>query len=110
MKVFVTQERRDIDYAKAEEYGDIEFLSDKTIWPTSSDKFKRDVIKNIASKLKIFNPAEDFIVTTGSPINITLVALQLQYFFPNTEIRYLIWSNRDNRYTPISIITCPFSN
>lgn len=100
-KVFVTQENPKLNYAPAEEYGDIVFLTKDDLNPIKNSLHNQALIKQVESRLSSFNPDEDFIVISGSPMVAALVFMLIRG--ASKKVNILKWSNRDHVYQNISI-------
>jgi hypothetical protein len=100
-KVFITQEAR-YDFSPAEQYGEVVFLTRMDLNNLRQSQHNDRVLSEIKDHLKHYDPAEDWIVISGSPYVSALVFMLLgrkRY----DEIRILRWDNRDFRYCPMHI-------
>lgn len=102
--VFVTQENQGLDYTPAEEYGEIRFITRKEWSGVKSSLINIDILREIKHALNEFNPAEDFLVVSGSPTVAALVFLQLGQM-RLAPLKMLRWSNRDRTYQLVSLET-----
>lgn len=101
-KVFITQEQSKLNYLPAEKYGAIEFITRDEFSPVAGSLSNVRLMAQIISKLKDFNPMEDYIVFSGSP-TIAAAVFAIVGRLHIDAFRILRWSNRDNSYTPILI-------
>jgi len=102
--VYVTQETP-LDFSKAEEYGELVFLSvnrsDDFHNIVNSEHNKR-LMAHLAHGLKEFNEEEDFIVVTGSPY----VRAAVMWILGRKQVRkvkFLRWDNQQNTYIPLTL-------
>ena len=100
-RVFVTQEQSKLNYLPAEKYGEIEFITRDEFSPVAKSIGNVDLVESIWSKLEEFNPEEDYVVFSGSPVVAAAVFAAIGR--DNDRFTVLRWSNRDNMYTPITI-------
>lgn len=103
-KVFVTQETR-YDFTKAEEFGQVVFLSmngrDDFNNVHPSDNNDR-LVSHIKHLLREYDPEFDWVVITGSPyVSAVVFAVLGQMGVP--RLRLLRWDNRDYRYLPLVV-------
>ncbi len=101
-KVFVTQENQGLDYTPAEEYGDVQFMTRKEWSPIKGSLMNQDILREIKHALNDFNPAEDFLVVSGSPTVAALVFLHLGQM-RHPALKLLRWSNRDRVYQLVTL-------
>ena len=93
--VFVSQYVRNLDFAEAEKYGEVVFLTDKEYRPEPAPGRFNDQIENeIRSKLTEYVAGTDFIMTTGSGIPNIIVGHLLR----KGEHKVLKWSNQRKQY------------
>lgn len=100
-KVYVTQETNH-DFTKAEQYGEVVFLTRDDLNNIKSSLQNDKVLADIKTKLRGFNPDEDWLVITGSPYisaAVFLILGHLKVYAP----KILRWDNRDFRYVPMQI-------
>lgn len=104
-RVFVTQEVRNsrvkIDYAPARSFGQIQFL---TIMDYSSDDssiFNKVLVEELRGRLADFDPENDYVVVTGSPLVAAIVFMILRE--RTHRVKFLRWSNRDFQYSETTI-------
>lgn len=102
-RVFVTQEVRTgrIDYSPARQYGKVVFCTILDFSPEDGSIMNKVIIDELRGKLKDFDPAADFIVTSGSPLVIAAVFMILRE--RTHMVRVLRWSNRDLVYQEVAI-------
>lgn len=105
-KVFVTQEQEKLNYAPAEQFGDVVFLTRNEFSVMKASLRNEALIDEIASKLKSFDPSVDFITVSGSPVVAATVFLVLG-LRKVKSVNMLRWSNRDCVYHPITIELTP---
>lgn len=85
-----------MDYSPAMTYGEIQFITshDMPLHPRSSTQLNWDL--DVASFVRNYDPATDFIVTTGQPTAIFAVGHRLGA--AGKAPRYLVWRREENRY------------
>ena len=90
-----------MDYSPAMNYGDIQFITrtDMPLHPRSSVRMVWDL--DVASFVQAYDPATDFIITTGQPTAIFAVGFQLGV--AGKTPRYLVWRREENRYRVLDI-------
>lgn len=98
--VYVTQENPKLNYAPAEEYGEIVFLTRDDLNPIKNSLHNQAVIKQVEQRLIGFNPQEDYIVISGSPMITALVFMLIREV--SNKVNILKWSNRDCVYQKIT--------
>lgn len=96
VRVFVTQEQTHIDYAQAEEYGDVVFCSLLDVPTVSGSLRTKQVIEDIKSKMQGYRAGIDYILPTGSPLNIATIMLLAGRVGDNHNI--LKWESRGRKY------------
>lgn len=108
-RVFITQENSQLNYAHAEEFGEVVFLTAKEVSPIPGSIINADIMAEMERKLQDFDFDNDFLAPSGSP---TVCGLAFFVLGQRTErenrnppkcLRVLRWSNRDRVYQPISI-------
>lgn len=111
-RVFITQENSQLNYAHAEEYGEIVFLTAKEVSPVPGSIINADITTELTRKLQDFDFDNDFLAPSGSPTVCGLAFLtlgrrvELEAERGNGQpkhLRILRWSNRDRVYQPITI-------
>ena len=100
-KVYVTQEVPTANYHPAEKYGDVVFLCTTEVSGATASLHNVKLINSIRERLKLFNPADDFIAPSGSPI-ISCIAMAIVRE-KGSKFTFLKWNNRDFAYTPINV-------
>lgn len=103
-KVFVLQETEH-DFAKAEAFGDVVFLStarrDDFINIVNSDH-NRNLMMHLRAGLRDYDEEADFLVITGSPyVTAAVFAILGRKGF--RTLRFLRWDNRDMVYRPLEL-------
>lgn len=96
--VFVTNEMQH-NYAEAEQYGDITFLSADDFSNTKGSIRNEAIISDMRHKLKKFDPDQDWIVLTGSPY-ITAAVFLILGGMGLRSLKILRWDNRGFKYIP----------
>jgi hypothetical protein len=110
-RVFITQENSQLNYAHAEEYGEIVFLTAKEVSPVPGSIINADIVAEMERKLADFDFQHDFLAPSGSPTVCGLafmaigrkVELAHEHDVGPKILRVLRWSNRDRVYQPITI-------
>lgn len=108
-RVFITQENSQLNYAHAEEYGEIVFLTAKEVSPVPGSIINADIMTELERKLADFDFDHDFLAPSGSPTVCGLAFLELGRRIERDSselpkhLRILRWSNRDRVYQPITI-------
>lgn len=100
-KVFVTQESS-YNFAKAEDFGEIIFLSRADLHNIQGSLHNEEVMRGIDKKLDEFNENEDWLVIAGSPYIAAVVFFLLGKRGAKT-LNLLRWDNRDYIYLPMKI-------
>ncbi len=99
--VYVTQEVAVANYRPAEKFGDVVFLCASEVSGSMSSIHNVKLINNIRDRFTRFDPAEDYIAPSGSPIIACIVMALARE--KGTTFNFLKWNNRDHSYTPIRI-------
>jgi hypothetical protein len=100
-RVFITQETQ-VDYTKAQQFGDLMPVTAKDLSNVPGSAINRDIVTTIAAKLRHFNPDEDFLLISGSPYVGALCAWQLGRIGIH-KFTILRWSNQDRCYYPVEV-------
>lgn len=100
-KVWVTQEISKFNYLDAEAYGDIEFFTSRDYSPVMGSMANADMLNVVRQKAEEFDPREDYIITTGSPVVMMLVMAVLARRHSVRKFNILKWDNRVMKYVPI---------
>lgn len=98
-KVWVTQETSH-NFADAERYGEIEFITREDLNNTRNSLHNEAVLDSIKLKLRNFNESEDWIVIAGSPYVAAAVFMMLGKAGVR-DARILRWDRRDYVYAPM---------
>ena len=102
-KVYITYETP-FDYTDAETYGEIVFLCNHP-WDLHNIKdspHNARVLSDLRHKLKAYDPAQDWLVLSGSVYIGAAVFWLLGHSKVNC-VRILRWDNRKHRYTPLHL-------
>lgn len=93
--VFVPQYVRNLDFAEAESFGEVKFLTTLEYRPEPTvAKFNDQIVTDIRNGLVDYVAGTDFIMTTGSSMPNVIVGTMLR---PG-EHNVLKWSNRRTTY------------
>ena len=91
-----------MDYSKAYDYGDIEFITtgDMPMYggPSQAQQMWNEDVARFAAE---YNPDTDFIITTGQPMAIFMVGWILSNMFPTVQPKFLVWRREENRYRAV---------
>lgn len=99
---WITQEIHTFNYTPAEKHGDVRFITNKDYSPSRSSLHNPSLTQDIRRVLENFDPENDYIVPTGSPIVLMVVAAVLAEKGLKV-FRILKWDNRDFMYVPMTI-------
>jgi hypothetical protein len=99
--VFVSQETQH-DFAKAEEYGEITFLTHDDLNNVKGSLHNEALIRDIRHKLRGFDPVRDWLVIAGSPY-VAAVVFMILGARGFRSLRLLRWDNRSFTYVPMMI-------
>jgi len=100
-RVFVTQEQSHINYEQAESFGDVVFVSESDIPTVSSSLRCANAIQRMTTIMDTYIPNVDFILPSGSPINIAAVMMLAGRSGDTHNI--LKWENRSCSYTRVAL-------
>jgi len=108
-KVYISQESLNIDYTEAKRFGEVEFVTDLEFSLLDSSLKNRRIMDRILEVEEAFNPLEDFIVMTGSPITFGIFFHRLAvkatgYGMP---LKLLVWDRRLRQYKSV-VLTVEF--
>lgn len=94
-KVYVTQYYKNLNFAKAQDYGDVVFLTDNEYRPEPTmPRTNEQITAEIKANFSTYVAGVDYIITTGSAIpNVVVGSLLL----PGTH-NILKWSGRNDMY------------
>ena len=85
-----------MDYSPAEGYGDLRFIT-RTDLPMHASATVREVWEeDVVDFVKQYDPARDFIITTGQPTAIFAIGWALGN--AGKAPRFLVWRREDNAY------------
>lgn len=98
-RVFVTQENG-LDFADAERYGTITFLTRADLNNTRGSLHNEEVLRFIRAGLRDFEAKRDWLVIVGSPYVSAAVFLLLGHMRVQS-LRLLRWSNKNRVYQPL---------
>lgn len=101
-KVYVTQEQEKLNYAPAEQYGDVVFITRSDFSVMKASLRNEALVSEIAFKLKGFDADNDYITVSGSPV-VTAAVFMILGLRGVKSFNMLRWSNRDCVYQPISV-------
>lgn len=107
-RVFITQEMSNFDYAPAERFGEIVFVTHREMSNHAQSVANTQVIDDVNRRMmNDFDPRVDFVVFSGSPAVAAAVFLLIGARHPLKKIKLLKWSNRDLSYKLIEIEVTP---
>ena len=106
-KIFIVKEQMirgetgpiPMDYTPAMEYGDIEFITTHDLPMYGRSSVLDAWMEDVARFCRIYDPAHDFIVTTGQPMAIFMIGWMLARF--NKTPHFLVWRREENRYRAV---------
>lgn len=99
-KVYVTQEVQYADYQQAEKFGEVVFLCTSEVSSISGSLHNKKLLNIIRDRFKNYDPIDDYIAPSGSPI-ITCLVMALARE-KGTVFNFLKWSNRDRQYSQVT--------
>ncbi|MDQ6965267.1 MAG: hypothetical protein Q9M13_10155 [Mariprofundales bacterium] len=97
--VYVTQEQPHINYAQAEQFGDIVFCSLDDVPPVHGSLRTGRVTAAMASKMEGYRAGVDYILPSGSPLNIAAVMMLAGRRGDRHNI--LKWESRAKQYSRV---------
>lgn len=88
-----------IDYAPAEQYGEVQFVL--TLEPSKRDNsaINAQIFEQLMRMAMLFNESTDYLVLTGSPLAIFMTGMALTSFDKSPTI--LVWDRRAAVYRPV---------
>lgn len=110
-RVFVARENPDFNYAPAETFGEVVFLTDREYTGNPNSLSDQNTLRAMDEKLANFDPLSDYMVLTGSPITIGYAGYKILSL--NRPVQFLRWDNRAARYDRVVFmhhITCSTHN
>lgn len=96
--VWVTQETN-VDFSEAERYGEVRFLTADDFNNTRASIKNQHLLMALRHQLKDFDPENDWVVITGSPI-VSCAVFMILGWMRHPLVRILRWDNRDLLYRP----------
>ena len=104
-KVFISQENSTIDYSEAIKFGDIEFVTDLEFSLVDASLKNVRIFERLDYLKSAFNPEEDFLVMTGSPVTFGLCFHQLALKSVDLQVplRILVWDRRSREYRVVTL-------
>lgn len=102
-RVFVTQEVRanHIDYSPARQFGEVIFCTIMDFTPFEGSMQNNVLIDEMRKALHDFDPKNDFIITTGSPVVMLAAGMILRE--RAHSVRVLRWDNRLKEYQQVTV-------
>lgn len=103
-KVYVVQETN-YNFSKAEEFGQIQFLSvyrDDDFHNIVNSQHNERLLSHLRHELREFDEEQDYLIITGSPY-ITAAVFWLLGHKGVKRLNILRWDNRDFVYIPLII-------
>ena len=100
MTVFVIQDDPHKSFRDAENFGKLEFLFGRDVFPGEQERVQ-DMVDIAYSKLKCFNPRTDYVLLVGDPVGIAVSTAVLSEF--HNEIPVLKWDKQQGQYFPLTI-------
>lgn len=100
-KVFVTQEVSFANYAGAQEFGDVVFLTASEVSMVDESLHNAKLVDSIRRRLAGYSPELDYIAPSGSPVITGLVFAILAE--RTSRFKILKWNGRDRAYSPVTI-------
>lgn len=101
-RVFVTQENAMLNYAPAEHFGEVVFLTSRETSPIAGSLANATIVDEVSRRLADFDFERDYICPSGSPtvtgVAFFLLGQQTARAPANRTLRVLRWSNRDRVY------------
>lgn len=97
-----------MDYSKAEEYGELEFITSHDMPLYGKSQWQEIWNKSAKQFALAYNPNTDYIVTTGQPTAIFTVGWVLGLV--GKTPRFLVWRREEGRYKALAIDPTGFSN
>lgn len=103
MTVYVVQENPRMDYAPAEAYGDVVFMTADEYSPVASSLRNADIIHDVCRHMDKFEPANDHLVLTGNPV---IMGYAFHKAFQKAgAVKCLQWDRHRSEYR--EVIFCP---
>lgn len=95
-QVYVIHENPNFNYAPAEEFGEVVFMTDNEFSGIANSLSDRHVVQDIRAAMEKFDTMQDFLVLTGSPIIIGFAMHLL--LAKGRPVQLLKHDNRSNSY------------
>lgn len=106
-RVFITQENPNLNYLPAEQFGEIVFLTHHDYSVVRNSLRNEAVVEEIRTNLRNYDPKNDYIVISGSPVIAGIVFMILRE--KTEEMNILRWSNRDHLYQHLVVSIKPIN-
>lgn len=100
-KIYITQEVTTANYQDIERFGEPVFLTSMEVSNVPKSLHNQKLIAFIRERFKEYDPQEDFIAPSGSPIITGLVFAIARE--KSDTFNVLKWNNRDRCYTPLQL-------
>lgn len=97
-RVWVVQEGNN-DYASAEEFGEVRFITHADLRAMPDSKQNRHVEADIRKFKAEYLPGTDYIIPTGNPMVVALATLSLA----TVPHKFLKWDGRRQAYIPFTL-------
>ena len=101
--VWVTQDRPGFNYADAERFGDIQFVTDREFTIPMHAPGNARVRSAILEAVSKFNPDEDSLLLSGSPVVAGVIIGKIVAKYAPKFIRVVKWDNRATAYSSLDI-------
>jgi len=99
--VYVVQEQPHINFAAAEDYGTVKFVSLRDVPTLKASLRAKDACAEIVRNMEGYRPGTDYILPVGSPVNIACVMMVAGRKGNCHNI--LKWENRAMRYDTVAL-------
>lgn len=98
--VYVAQENNKVNYAPAEDYGRIVFLTSDEFSGLPQSLRNANVLQDICARFAAFDPTEDLIILTGNPVTMGYVfhLAFMRAIDVGVPLRYLQWDRNAGLY------------
>ncbi|WP_373081940.1 hypothetical protein [Zhongshania sp.] len=105
-KVFVTQEAHRYNYAPAEAFGEVHFITQKEMSTVGNSRINEQIALDIKRFLAGYIPGTDYLITSGNPITGAQIMMSLGRKFGDCEHNMLKWDSASRQYLNHKVRPC----
>lgn len=98
-RVFVVQENPNLNYAPAEKFGDVYFMTSTEFSPMKNSPRNANILEHVELAMGAYDSETDYLLLSGNPIVMGYVFHLAMV--KAKEVRVLWWSRDDRKYNEV---------